>query len=102
MENTLLRLITTLVDKGVITVSDLQGVDELIDVDAKQAEKRLPKPRRIQCKDNKGQPCQLIASTRAGAVSIRCEGGDEWAHLTRAQASSLIRWLTEANQPTGE
>lgn len=47
----------------------------------------------IDCQDDRGSDCVLKMSVRNHFVSLRADGGDEWAHLTSAQARRLADWL---------
>lgn len=101
MKDVLLRLITALVAKGVLSVDDLRDVDEFIDFEFSESYEpagRLVSPRKIKCTDSTGNPCQVITSIRGEAISIRGEGGDQWAHITKELAMLLGRWLTEASK----
>ena len=60
--------------------------------------KHLTSPRKLKCVDNQGDPCQVITSIRGNSISIRCEGGDGWAHITKKQAELLANWLTDAEK----
>ena len=53
--------------------------------------------RRIKCEDNDGNPCKVITSIRGDQISIRVEGGDQWAHITKEQAMQLAQWLIKAS-----
>lgn len=47
----------------------------------------------IESEDKSGEKCEMKLSVRNHAISLRIEGGDEWAHMTPAQARRLARWL---------
>ena len=100
MKDVLLRLITALVNKSVVSLEELQAVEEFIDLEFQESYEptgRLVSPRRIKCKDNESNPCEVITSVRGGEISIRVEGGDQWAHITKEQAMLLGKWMIEAS-----
>lgn len=47
----------------------------------------------IESADGSYEKCAVKLSVRNHAVSLRIEGGDEWAHMTPAEARRLARWL---------
>jgi hypothetical protein len=101
MRDVILRLVTALVSKGVITVEEMQSVSQFVELDIQdraEQSSRFVSPRRIKCKDNDQKPCVVITSTREQFVSIRVEGGDGWAHITKEQAVHLANWLIEASK----
>jgi cell division protein FtsB len=57
---------------------------------------RVNSPRRVKCQDNEGRLCELITSIRGDEISFRCDGGDQWAHLSKSQAEALSDWLLMA------
>jgi hypothetical protein len=57
---------------------------------------RVNSPRRVKCQDNEGRLCELITSIRGDEISFRCDGGDQWAHLSESQAEALADWLLMA------
>lgn len=57
---------------------------------------RVNSPRRVKCQDNEGRRCELITSIRGDEISFRCDGGDQWAHLSGSQAEALADWLLMA------
>ena len=57
---------------------------------------RVNSPRRVKCQDNEGRLCELITSIRVHEISFRCDGGDQWAHLSESQAEALADWLLMA------
>jgi hypothetical protein len=57
---------------------------------------RVNSPRRVKCQDNEGRLCELITSIRGDEISFRCDGGDQWAHLSKSQAEALADWLLMA------
>jgi len=101
MRDVILRLITALVEKGVVSLEELHAVEEFIELEFQESYEpvgRLVSPRKIKCKDNERKPCEVITSIRGGEISIRVEGGDQWAHITKEQAMLLGKWLFEASK----
>ncbi len=99
MRDVLLRLITVLINKELISMEELSDVESFVDLTIKDSfVHRKVVPKRIKCRDSERLPCEVITSIRAGDVAIRCEGGTQWAHLTKTQASDLGHWLIDASK----
>lgn len=101
MRDVILRLITALVAKGVVSLEELHAVKEFVELEVQESFEpagRLVSPRKIKCIDNEDHPCKVITSKRGDWISIRCEGGNQWAHITKEQAMLLGKWLIEASK----
>lgn len=50
----------------------------------------------IKCHDNGDEPCSVKVTVRNYEISVRVDGGDEWAHMTIKQAWRLAEHLVVA------